>query len=70
MTTTLYYLTRTASSLVELRQQRYRAQLEAGREHPHDVCAVARSKTEMRAMLARFRFGPVEWDSIEEDCHA
>jgi len=35
-----------------LRQERFRRQLAAGREHPHDVCATARTKEELRAMCA------------------
>lgn len=34
-----------------LRQTRFRAQLQAGDEHPHDVCAYARSIEEMRSMI-------------------
>lgn len=39
-------------SLYELRQKRFRAKYLAGVEHPHDVCAVARSVEEMRSMIA------------------
>lgn len=37
-------------SLYELRQARFRAQLQLGAEHPHDVCAFARSVEEMHRM--------------------
>jgi hypothetical protein len=60
------YLTRDTRGFVELRQTRYRAQYEAGNEHPHDVCAVARSKNEMRQMTLGWK-GSIDWDSIPED---
>lgn len=37
--------------LYVLRQKRYRAMLLAGREHPHDTCAYARSVAEMHEMI-------------------
>lgn len=36
-----------------LRQIRYRKRLAAGKEHPHDICAVARSRAELKAMCAK-----------------
>jgi hypothetical protein len=36
-----------------MRQERYRANLAAGREHPHDVCAIARSLEELRSMCEK-----------------
>lgn len=36
--------------LFVLRQERFRAQLAKGQEHPHDQCAVARSVEEMHSM--------------------
>lgn len=38
-------------SLFVLRQTRYREQLDQGREHPHDSCAIARSVAEMHSMV-------------------
>jgi len=43
------YVVREGNLLV-LRQQRFRAQLADGREHPHDVCALAHSVAEMHSM--------------------
>jgi hypothetical protein len=63
---TTYYLTRDAHGFVELRQTRYREQYQAGREHPHDVCAVARNKNEMRQMTISFE-GSIDWTTIPED---
>lgn len=63
---TTYYLTKTRG-LVELRQQRFRKAFEKGHEHPHDVCAIASSKNEMRDMVIRNRLGPVEWDTIPDE---
>lgn len=37
-----------------LRQERFRRQLARGREHPHDVCAVARSIDELKSMCANW----------------
>jgi hypothetical protein len=37
--------------MVVLRQSRFRDQLSAGKEHPHDVCAVARDVAEMHSMV-------------------
>jgi hypothetical protein len=33
-----------------LRQRRFQKALEEGKEHPHDVCAVARTLDELRGM--------------------
>jgi len=40
-------------TLFTLRQTRYREQLLRGEEHPHDVCAMARSIEELRAMCEK-----------------
>ena len=49
-------------TLYVLRQERYRKQLDAGKEHPHDVCAVARSLAELKAMCEK------HWpDTVWED---
>lgn len=60
----VYYLT-ASNGVYELRQTRFKQQLQSGREHPHDVCAVARSKDEMRGMVESCKFtGTVDWDSV------
>lgn len=66
---TTYYLTKT-DGLVELRQQRYRKAFEQGILHPHDVCAIASSKNEMRDMVIRNKLGSVEWDTIPDEVPA
>ena len=38
-------------SLYVLRQVRFRDELAAGREHPHDVCAVATSAVQLEEMV-------------------
>jgi hypothetical protein len=43
------YVVREGGFLV-LRQERYKGALVLGHEHPHDVCAYARSVEEMRSM--------------------
>ncbi|WP_321935343.1 hypothetical protein [Paraburkholderia sp. J8-2] len=37
--------------LFVLRQKRFQQQLAQGKEHPHDVCAYARSVDEMHSMI-------------------
>ena len=59
-----YYLTQDDKGFVSLRQTRYRAQYLNGDEHPHDVCAVARDKPEMRGMAERCKIDSVDWDSL------
>lgn len=61
-----YYLTR-VKGVVELRQTRYREQFEAGREHPHDVCAVAGSKQRMRQLLTGWDSASIDWTTVPED---
>jgi hypothetical protein len=56
-----YYVTLGGNGLYELRQERFR-----GKDHPHDLCAVARSVEEMREMVAMHFTGPVDWSAVEE----
>jgi hypothetical protein len=51
-----------------LRQTRYRARLEAGQDHPHDVCAVARSREELRTMCETL-FPDVDYGVTEDPRH-
>lgn len=44
--------------LKAIRQERFRAQLEAGKEHPHDVCALACTVEELKSMVKDW---DVEW---------
>jgi len=60
-----YYLRGAGDGLVELRQVRFRDQLDRGAGHPQDVCALARSVEEMRGMVERLGLGPVDWSSPE-----
>lgn len=46
------YARREPDGLLALRQERYRERLEAGVEHPHDVCALAASVEVLRYMTA------------------
>jgi hypothetical protein len=41
---------RREGEFVVLRQERYRAQLANNNEHPHDVCAIARTVDELHSM--------------------
>jgi hypothetical protein len=43
-----------SGGLYALRQERFRARLAAGREHPHDVCAVAHSREELKEMCLKY----------------
>ena len=64
-TSFVYYLAK-PGKLYQLRQTRFKAQFAQGTEHPHDVCAVARSKDEMRTMLVSSGItGCVDWNSVE-----
>ncbi len=48
------YVREETSGLFALRQGRFRSRLLAGKpEHPHDVCALARSRAELRDMCAK-----------------
>jgi hypothetical protein len=60
-----YYLARARGAVV-LRQTRYRDLLLAGEPHPHDVCAVAGSKQQMRQTAMALQ-GTIDWSSIPED---
>ena len=66
MTGHTYYLVRRNNG-VELRQTRFKELFEAGTDHPHDVCAFAFGKEQMREMCERSGLGPVDWDSIDDD---
>ena len=46
-----YYVKKGKHGLYELRQIRFR---DLKYEHPHDVCAIARSKKEMNRMRRKF----------------
>lgn len=50
---------------VTLRQMRYRQRLLDGSEHPHDVCAMARTLDELKAMCEQ-RWPNVDYTSIKE----
>jgi hypothetical protein len=54
--------------LYVLRQERYRAQLEQGNEHPHDTCAYARNADERTRMEDCFTGAPfpVEGETTEQ----
>lgn len=58
---TEYYVEH-AGNLVHLRQTRFKAQFDAGSEHPHDVCAVARNVEELRNMVTTCKLGgSIDW---------
>ena len=52
-TTPTMYARKEHDGFYTLRQSRYAAQLVAGKEHPHDVCAVASSIEELRSMCEK-----------------
>ncbi len=54
---TVYYVKRTPSGMLELRQTRFIGQP----DHPHDVCAVARDEAELRGMVDLYLKGTVDW---------
>lgn len=53
MSSATMYARREGARHFTLRQTRYRALLEFGNEHPHDVCAVACSLDQLRAMCEK-----------------
>jgi hypothetical protein len=53
-------------SLYELRQTRYAQNLANGKEHPHDVCAVARSIEEMRSMVDKHWPNEIDYSRVEQ----
>jgi hypothetical protein len=64
---TTYYVEHTAN-FVQLRQMRYKAQFDSGREHPHDVCAIARDVEELRGMVTRCKLtGTVDWCEAQKE---
>lgn len=58
---TEYYVEH-AGNFVYLRQSRYKAQFNAGHEHPHDVCAIARNTEELRGMVTNCKLSDsIDW---------
>ena len=55
------YVRMEPNGLVTLRQEKFRAQLQHGREHPHDVCAVARNRAELKSMCHKY------WPDVDYD---
>jgi len=50
-----------------MRQTRFRHLRAQGKEHPHDVCAVARSVKELREMAATYNLWPdADYSAVEE----
>jgi hypothetical protein len=47
------YVRQEADGFWTLRQKRFKDKLTEGKEHPHDVCAVARSLGELREMCEK-----------------
>ena len=56
----VYYATR-RNGMYELRQTRF---LGRASEHPHDVCAVARTIPELRDMVEKYLKGPTDWSRV------
>jgi len=49
-----YYVIQTGPDSFDLRQTRYRAQFESGKEHPHDLMAVSFTASGMREILEKW----------------
>ena len=56
------YVCEELDGFVTLRQNRYKAQLLAGRGHKHDVCATARTRKELKDMCEK-HWPDVDWDA-------
>lgn len=54
-----------AGTFYVLRQTRYRAHLLAGQEHPHDICAIARSVEEMHSMVDKHWPNDIDYSLVE-----
>jgi hypothetical protein len=64
------YARREGARHFTMRQTRYRALLEFGNEHPHDVCAVACSLAQLRAMCEKHWPDASYAQATEEDAAA
>lgn len=66
--TATYYAYKTPSGDYELRQTRYKVFFEPdnGREHPHDVCAVAATVDGLKGMASRHLTGEIDWSGVED----
>jgi hypothetical protein len=47
------YIKQESNGMWTLRQERFLSLLEKGKEHPHDVCAIARDYEELKAMCEK-----------------
>lgn len=58
------YVTQEPGGLLELRQTRFKAlrYTRGGEGHPHDVCAVARTREEMQGIVDAYFTGPIAWE--------
>lgn len=60
------YVTKSKSCyLLELRQVRYKATYQAGKEHPHDLCAIAHDVAEMHSMIDK-HWPDADYSEVEE----
>ena len=59
------YYVRKEGDLYVLRQPRYKVLLLAGKEHPHDVCAIGRTEYEIRRMAEMLK-GATDYSEIEQ----
>lgn len=55
MASPTYYLVK-RDPVFDMRQERYREHFEAGREHPHDLCAVGLTAAQMRELVQHHGF--------------
>lgn len=51
---TTYYVVKVGDNRFDLRQTRYKAQLAAGSEHPHDLMAVSFPADGMRDIISKW----------------
>lgn len=56
----VYYVVKVGDDRFDLRQVRYRAQFEGGKEHPHDLMAVGFTAQGMREVLDKMIKGPTD----------
>lgn len=51
-----YYLVKVGRDLYDMRQTRYKKQFDAGKEHPHDLCAAHFTAAGIRELIRLYNF--------------
>lgn len=62
-----YYVQKVGEDRYNIRQERYRAKLAAGKEHPHDVMAAHFTAQGIRELEAKHFPGKVDLSGLEQE---